>query len=139
MRRIIAVLAGLMLLAGLGCPHAPVEPGTTERYTYASYDTNGVALVTGWFMLHYADDSTITGEWHFNPVGNPQNIGPQTGNGILAGGVENGEVWVELNPQFRDNNLQLTGMIQGNRYAGEWAYISFIGVTNHGPFEAFRR
>jgi hypothetical protein len=72
-------------------------------------------------------------------VGNPQDIGPQTGDGTLVGGFHNGKLWVELNPQFRDNNLQLTGTLVGNRYSGEWAWISFVGITSTGTFEAVRQ
>jgi len=32
-------------------------------------------------------DSTgnISGEWHFDKIGSPKNIGPQVGDGILIG------------------------------------------------------
>ena len=55
------------------------------------------------------------------------------------GGVGEDEIWVELNPQYRDNNLQLRGTLDDNRYAGEWMWISFVGITNQGTFEALRR
>jgi hypothetical protein len=70
--------------------------------------------------MNFTDSATISGKWHFRSIGSPTNIGPQTGDGNLVGGVENGRVWIELNPQFKDNNLQLTGTLQGGRYSGQW-------------------
>jgi hypothetical protein len=106
---------------------------------YTSYDSSGTPLVNGWFTMNFSDSVTISGEWHFKPIGNPKNIGPQTGDGNLVGGVRNGQVWVELNPQFMDNNLRLSGTLQGNRYSGQWTWISFIGITNAGSFEAVKK
>jgi hypothetical protein len=106
---------------------------------YTSYDSSGTPLVTGWFTMDFSDSVTISGEWHFRPIGNPKNIGPQTGDGRLVGGVRNGLVWVELNPQWVDNNLQLSGTLQGDRYSGRWMWLSFVGNTNAGSFEAIKK
>jgi hypothetical protein len=118
------------------CDQPTSPPAGSFRYT--SYDSTGIAIVNGWFTMNFKD-STIAGEWHFKPINNPQNIGPQTGDGNLVGGIRNGEIWIELNPQFRDNNLSLIGTLQGDRYSGQWAWISFIGITNQGTFEAIRK
>jgi hypothetical protein len=113
------------------------NPGSSFRYT--SYDSSGTPLVTGWLTMNFSDSVTISGEWHFKPINNPKNIGPQTGDGNLVGGFRNEQVWIELNPQFRDNNLQLSGTFHGDRYSGQWMWISFVGITNAGSFEAIKK
>ena len=122
-----------------GCSQLITEPIHAGFYDYTSYDKNGVAVVGGWFTMSFSGGDSVSGEWHFKAIGTPGNIGPQTGNGTLAGKREGDKVWVDLSPQFRDNNLLLDGKIDGNRYSGSWSWISFIGVTNQGTFEATRK
>ena len=133
----------ILIILWIGCSDTPTEslpaePVPAGAFSYTSYDTTGAALISGWFTMSVSDSGIISGEWHFNPVGNPQNIGPQTGEGNLVGGMEGDTVWIELNPQYADYNLQLHGILQGDNYSGEWRYISFPGITNHGTFEANR-
>ncbi len=130
-----ALLALTTILTG--CT-ALTDPTPGGAYQYTSYDTTGTVLVRGWFTMDISDTNAISGEWHFAAVDSPQNIGPQTGDGKLAGSVHGGTMWIELNPQYRDNNLGLTGTLQDNRYSGTWRWISFVGITNHGPFEAVK-
>ncbi len=122
-----------------GCSGTPTQPVPRGAFAYTSYDTAGTALVTGWFTMNVSDAGTISGEWHFRTIGNPEHAGPQTGDGVLLGGFSEGKIWLELNPQYRDNNLQLCGTLDGDRYVGEWIWVSFAGVTNHGTFAALRR
>lgn len=112
---------------------ADLPPGS---FTYRSYNAQGVPLVEGWFTMSTSTSGRITGEWHFRPVGIPRDIGPQIGDGTLVGGSEPGRTWVELNPQAKDNNLQLEGVVEAHRFNGEWFWTSFVGITNHGLFEA---
>lgn len=114
------------------------EPTPYGAYSYTSFDSSGTAIVEGWLIMNLKDSSQIIGKWHFEKIGNPQDIGPQVGNGVLEGGVKQNEMWVELNPQFRDNNLQLIGSMENNKYSGTWQWISFIGITNYGTFEAIK-
>ena len=141
MRKFIFIIFLSLMVSFVSCNKKNgglVEPVPPGAYSYISYDANGTAIVKGWFTMIYEDSTEITGEWHFETIGNPQNIGPQFGNGELIGGIEQDRVWVELNPQFRDNNLQLTGTIDYNRYFGIWQWISFVGVSNQGTFEAVK-
>ena len=139
MKNTCVLLTLLFATFWFGCKGAPTQAVPVGGFAYTSYDTTGVALVTGWFTLSVSDSSTISGEWHFRAIGNPENIGPQTGDGTLIGGLAEGEVWLELNPGIRDNNLQLHGILEGDRYAGDWMWITLFGVTNHGTFKALRR
>jgi hypothetical protein len=139
MRTACVLFALILATLWVGCTGTPTEPVPRGAFAYTSYDTIGVALVTGWFTMDVSDSSTITGEWHLRPVGSPESVGPQTGDGILLGGFAEGAVWLELHPQVVDNNLQLRGVLEGDRYAGDWIWTSFIGITNHGTFWAQRR
>lgn len=114
------------------------DPTPEGAFRYTSYDTTGTVLVRGWFTMGISDPNMISGEWHFAAVGSPQNIGPQTGDGKLVGEVHGATMWIELNPQFVDNNLELRGTLQGNRCSGTWSWISYVGITNQGHFEAMR-
>jgi len=113
----------------------PVSPGT---YHYTSYDSSGTVIVKGWFTMDLSDSSNISGEWHFKAISNSKNIGPQIGNGNLVGRVHDRQIWIELNPKFKDNNLQLVGKLFDDGISGRWLWISFIGVTSSGTFEAVK-
>lgn len=115
-----------------------LEPAPRGSYSYTSYDTLGTALVKGWFTMNFQDSSSVIGEWHFEKIRNPKNIGPQVGSGELVGGLNKDGIWINLNPQFIDHNLLLTGIMEDHTYSGEWVWISFIGPTNHGTFEAIQ-
>ncbi len=73
-----------------GCKRVSNDSIPDGAYAYGSYDSSGTALVRGWFTIIVSDSTAISGEWHFEPIGNPQRIGPQTGDGSLVGGI-NGE------------------------------------------------
>lgn len=116
-----------------------VNPTFSGTYSYSSFDTTGTPIVKGWFSISFQESVTIKGEWHFEKIGDPENIGPQVGSGELEGGVDKGRIWIELQPKFRDNNLQLDGKIENNYYSGKWQWISFIGHTNYGTFVAVKK
>jgi len=103
-----------------------------------SYDTTGTAIVKGWLIINDIDSSNIIGKWEFKSIGNALDIGPQVGSGELIGGTLEDGIWVELNPQFRDNNLQLIGILGNNKFSGVWQWTSIVGITNHGTFEALK-
>ena len=140
--RVIAAMLVFSFLA-FNCEDAGSGPGGSATpagaYRYQSFDSTGIPLVKGWFTLVFSDPDHCTGEWHFAAIGSRQKIGPQVGDGNLVGGTTDGSVWVELQPQFRDNNLELVGTIQDGRYRGRWIWISFVGETNSGFFDAKRQ
>lgn len=110
-------------------------PVPSGAYVYTSYDSLGTPIVHGWFTLLITDSSHVSGQWHFVQIGGfGNNIGPQVGDCNLVGGFEAGFLSIELNPQFRDNNLSLRGAFDGQNYSGTWAAIGFPGVMNHGTF-----
>ena len=134
LRKVATVSLSLFVFS---CRDSSVEnPVESEAFQYWAYDSTGVPVVTGWFTMNYPDSSTILGDWHFSPVDYPKNIGPQTGEGRLQGAHQNGQIFLDLNPQFRDNNVVLVGALDKHRFSGQWTWLTFVGVTNKGRFEA---
>jgi hypothetical protein len=109
---------------------------TPGKYSYSAYDSAGYKVVFGWFQLSFKDSTSIYGEWHFYPIGNPRSIGPQIGEGEFVGGIEVERIWMELNPQFKDNNVFLSGSFYNGKYQGEWQWITIKGPTANGTFRA---
>ena len=107
-----------------------------NMYQYSGYDTLGVQIIEGSLFFEYGDSSSISGAWNFNVIGSPENIGPQTGEGEYIGTVENNQLWINLNPEWADNNVHLDGTIDGNKITGNWVYSGFAGSMNHGTFSA---
>ncbi len=107
-----------------------------EPYQYRAYDSLGVLIVSGWFRIESQDSAVIGGVWDFDPVGNPENIGPQTGNGHFIGYQDATEIRLELNPYMMDNNVSLYGTFTGTVITGEWQFTGYPGLINKGSFYA---
>ncbi len=134
-----------LILTGLWSSGCEKEDATVNSgpppgvsYGYTSYDSSGTIIAQGWFTLVTTDSPRVSGEWHFVQLAGGSGIGPQVGDGILAGEFRDGHLWVELNPQFRDNNLELAGEFSAAGYSGTWAARGVMGVYNHGTFKAPR-
>ena len=117
------------------CSKNTVNSENDNHYDYTAFNSSGTRVAEGVLWLNITD-STITGNWEIQAIGNPQNIGPQIGEGDLIGDYNRDSLWVELQPQMRDNNLMLIGKLEGSEYSGRWIYSSFIGVTAAGAFHA---
>lgn len=109
---------------------------TEGLFHYSSFDSLGVNIVEGTFSIEYGDSISISGDWDFEKIGNPENIGPQTGEGQLLGTIENEAFFAELNSYMSDNNVSLVGVINGNTITGDWTYSGFAGIINYGTFNA---
>jgi hypothetical protein len=133
-------MLAVALAAISGC-HDMTGPGSIPAggYAYTGFASNGAVIVTGWLTLDLANPAQVTGTWHLDPVGNPQNIGPQTGDGHLLGGMSGGVLNVNLNPDSADSNVFLNGPVGGNSFSGRWTYSGFVGVVNEGSFQALQR
>jgi len=105
-------------------------------YNYTGYDKNDILITKGNFNITVKDSTEIIGDWHFEKMNNSQNCGPQYGSGNLVGNITNSQIWIGLNPNNADNNIELIGTIEENKFSGNWNYISFIGITNSGKFYA---
>jgi hypothetical protein len=108
-------------------------------YSYTGYDDQGNLIARGWISIAYSDSPSVQGEWDIKKIGTAKDIGPQVGSGKLTGGLfDSDSIWIELNPQFRDNNLQLRGFYGQDKISGQWQWITFAGVSNKGTFTARR-
>ncbi|HTY09547.1 MAG TPA: hypothetical protein VMF88_00620 [Bacteroidota bacterium] len=136
LRFVLVFFLLMMALCDCGCNRPSSDSVPPGAYAYTSYDTGGTVLVRGWLKFAVADSTSLSGEWHFAPVGTPERIGPQTGDGNLVGGVNGEKIWIELNPKVRNNNLQLNGTLAKGRLAGQWTWISNDGMANQGTFSA---
>lgn len=106
-------------------------------YQYVGSSRDGVPIVRGQLSLFLADGN-VRGTWQLHSALSEGRIGPQIGRGSLVGTYSNGALHVNLNPNFLDNNVLLTGRFDRNRYAGRWEWVGFPGVLNGGTFEAGR-
>lgn len=144
MKRIAVIYAAVILNAVLvclmhvSCDRCGTEPEQEERvYGYAASDSAGTRVAEGVLYLTRID-SLVLGHWRIKKVGSSDAIGPQTGSGSLEGIWTGNTIWVELRPEWRDNNVMLTGTISASSFNGIWIYSSFVGITASGTFTAPR-
>lgn len=147
MRRSLALAAFLVSFQLFGCDSADFRD--EAGYRYASFDEAGDELVTGSLRLEYEDTEDaqypvrITGTWDLRQIKEGEQPGPQVGEGNLQGSVSaDGEVWINLNPDWEDNNVTLEGHFENGHMGnveGRWIYSTFVGGINGGRFEAERR
>jgi len=122
-------------------------PGNNEQskpfplgdYQYTGYDKNGDKIVEGQILITSIEKNRIKGEWQLNKIGNSEKIGPQVGTGALIGSVIEGKVYINLNPNMSDSNVNLKGSIEDGRYKGTWSFDGYAGGINQGTFEATRK
>jgi hypothetical protein len=132
----------MIVLVLAGCRDNGESPGNAplaypaESFLYTAYDSSDAVVVQGWFTLALKDSVSVIGKWHFWSIGTPMNIGPQVGDDSLAGQLSAGTIFIDLRPQYRDNNVLLTGNASGGGFAGTWMWISFAGPTGKGSFTA---
>lgn len=121
------------------CDDPITGPDTPEgSYTYTAYDSTGTKIVTGWMKIEFDDSVNVSGEWKFDKIGNPENIGPQVGSGKLVGMYDEPQISINLNPNWADNNVFLHGEYGEDKIEGEWMYTGFPGVINRGEFKAVK-
>lgn len=112
------------------------KPFPLGDYSYTGYDRNGKKIVEGSISITSLEKDSIRGEWRLEQVGQAEHIGPQVGAGALTGTVAESSVYINLNPNMADNNVNLVGQIDKGRYSGKWSYNGYAGSMNYGTFEA---
>jgi hypothetical protein len=132
-----AILALFVIL--IGCKEdSLVQSSSSGTFKYMAYDTVGTLIVSGWMKIDIQDSTHVTRYWHFNKINNPRNIGTHTSEGKLVGGFENNQLHIDLNPDYRDNNVFLCGRMEDNIYKGTWTWCGFADPINRGSFQANR-
>ena len=149
MKHLLIFLALLLAACTGGGPFAPPgsiggpgggsTPNTPigRTYAYTSRDSAGQLLVAGTLTFTSFDSTRVGGSWSFRAIGNSTKMGPQVGNGTFAGLFHGAVLLLNLNPQYVDNNVYLSGTFaSGGVFAGAWSWSSFIGPTGGGTFRA---
>lgn len=108
-------------------------------FAYTGYDSTGAKIVQGWIKIVFDDSIHLSGEWELDKIGDPKNIGPQVGAGSLVGGLENQQLFLNLNPNYVDNNVFLTCPYDDRKLTGKWNYVGFPGIINYGTFVAEKK
>ena len=149
MRKTLLILVCAVLLGACRSFSERSADSPAGTYSYVAYDADGERVVVGVIQLDAVRGEenrsySLEGTWEMNAVGNSESvIGPQTGKGRLIGSVTpDGTFWIDLTPDFRDNNVMLHGEISGRVYdeiEGGWEHVTFVGPTSEGTFEAERQ
>jgi hypothetical protein len=141
--RISLVVSFAILIFSQGCrdsgdsPVNSLLPGPTpSTYDYRAYTSGGTLAVVGTITLQIRDSLSLTGTWANEGVSDLNKIGPQVGAGTLVGKLDGLSISVNLNPGWADNNVILAGSVEADKISGTWTWVSFIGPTSSGKFEA---
>lgn len=132
MKSLVAISAIAFLISCSG-KNQDVPEGA---WAYMGYDHLGTQIVDGWFRIEEEDSILINGSWRFDRVGEEMDIGPQIGSGQFTGGIEAERIWMNLNPNMADNNVFLSGNMNGDRITGSWTWSGFAGPIASGSFSA---
>jgi len=118
----------------------PYNPGPRDTtllgtYQYTGYDSLGAVLITGTLKFKGVDSVSVRGNWELH---GPEGYGPQIGIGTFEGWIDGGVIVLNLNPGWADNNVFLYGELHGGIYSGQWDWVTFIGPTYTGSFNAVK-
>jgi hypothetical protein len=111
---------------------------TESVFDYTGYARNGSVIVRGHLTILLQDSGSVGGRWQLRALADTSRIGPQHGQGRLLGHLRSGVLNINLNPNYVDNNILLTGRFTRDRYVGQWSWVGFAGVLTTGTFQAVR-
>jgi hypothetical protein len=155
---VLAIMMVVLLLTG--CDLVGGQRGSTTSnpcgssglnvprgaYCYTAFDESGEAVVQGRLVLVIAesDDANtafrVTGSWMFRQLAEGREVGPQVGQGAVRGSIgPDGQVFLDLNPMYADNNVFLTGTFGPDGFealTGDWFHSTLLGQVAEGSFEA---
>lgn len=139
MKAVIISFALISFMLFFSCGDDSPTDSSMTTYKYTSYDSTGNKIISGYLWIDSVDSSTVKGRWDFKLVHNEDNLGPQIGKGSFEGVKgSDGNMSLNLNPGWIDNNVLLIGSFQNSHYSGDWKYVGFPGIINSGSFEARR-
>jgi len=110
-----------------------VDPGVAQWH-YTAQDSAGTTIATGTMSFFLPDTGRFEGQWSLQKTGNPSPIGPQTGDGVLVGFVNDSTVSIDLNPNKVDDNVTLVADFAHFILRGKWMWVGYPGVLNEGTF-----
>lgn len=129
---VITILSVIMS----GCIFSNENDTEKKQYYYTAYDSLGQPMVQGSLTLAFRDSGRIEGTWELSEIRKVDYRGPQVGSGKLVGEIKNDTIWINLTPQYIDNNVSLSGVLAEKTITGRWSWITFIGITSSGVFTA---
>ena len=153
----LKVFASLMLVTASGCrmpssPNDALECGLATQgggaalgggsFDYIACDADGRLLLVGQLALETTSGGVVTGTWMIGWVPGADrnvNVGPQIGSGELQGFFNAGQLMVDLNPGWADNNVYLAAEWQPGGGRGTWSWSTIIGPQAGGRFVARSR
>ena len=150
----LGLFVSFMLVTVLGCatpfsPNEALECGVATQgggaalgggsFDYIACDADGRLLLVGQLVLQTASGGAVTGTWVIDWAPGADrnvNVGPQIGSGELQGFLNAGQLMVDLNPGWADNNVYLAAewRLEGGR--GMWSWSTLIGPQGGGSFVA---
>ena len=139
MKAVILCIALTSFLMFSSCSDDSPTNSSSKTYKYTGYDSTGNKIISGYLWIDSVDSTVVKGRWDFKQVSNEENLGPQTGQGNFEGIKDlQGNMSLNLNPGWIDNNVFLIGSFHNLHYNGDWNYVGFPGVINSGSFEAIQ-
>jgi hypothetical protein len=137
----VSSLVGALVLVACTDPtgSSPAAPGV---YQYEARDAANRPLIIGTFRFDPMADSILSGTW--STVWAPgadraSQVGPQVGDGTLAGVIRRDSVYLTLTPAAVDNNIDLAGTRGSATFGGAWQWITIAGPRTAGSFTLRRR
>ncbi len=128
MKGLFAVTCACLLVLASCEDYGTSYPGSfLGTFSFRAVDTLQVEVSRGTLDL-FRDDSKVSGHWRFE----------DGRSGELDGVATNGDLALNLNPSYVDNNLLLQGALAGDIFSGNWEQIGFPGVMDRGTFVATR-
>jgi hypothetical protein len=117
------------------------------EYQYSGFDDKGIKITEGRLTVASVEprrvgnetQTQIKGSWELREVVHRDQIGKQAGKGELIGGIVDGEIILDLNPNISDANVILKGKLDGNRLRGTWSFNGYAGPLSKGTFEAVKK
>jgi hypothetical protein len=129
----------ILLLYNSACILSQQEKREKQSYQYTAYDSLGKAIVQGTLTINFADSGSAQGQWDFFELHPISYRGPQVGEGELIGNLSKNQIWINLNPHYADNNVMLQGELNNKKITGRWSWITIIGPTSSGDFDAIEK
>lgn len=133
---IISIVLTLFLLF-FSCSEDSPTYSSMKTYKYTGYDSTRNKIISGYLWIDSVDSTVVKGRWDFKQVGSVENLGPQIEKGNFDGVKDSqGNMSLNLYPEWIDNNVFLIGPFLNSHYSGDWNYVGFPGTINKGSFEA---
>ena len=137
MKLVILCIAFTSFLLFSSCGDDSSTNSSLTIYKYSGYDSTGNKIISGYLWIDSVDSTVVKGRWDFKIIHNEDNLGPQIGKGNFDGVKDSqGNMSLNLNPEWIDNNVFLIGSFNNSQYRGDWNYVGYPGVISAGSFEA---